>query len=153
MNFQCEESESRLWSAMQAEHDLLEDTLKLNPVLGRFQHLDHRVVDTDRKVALYYVAGIGKGDGCTFALVQGSDIVWIDVMTVRPTPEKTHRVLDVTRVSIAENLYARRDAYSALICDAVTAYVQQFPFHFTNAPELPVNVEKTAWHVGPERAS
>src|SRR5687767_10755392 len=100
MIFRYEKSDDQTWPEMQAEHELLAEALRLNPRRGSISTLNHRVVEPTHKAALYFLAGIGMGRGRSFALVQGGDILWVDVINNEIRPDE----YDVTRVTIPEKL-------------------------------------------------
>lgn len=142
MSFTREKSATRTWSTMQAEHDLLENTLRLNPGRGYVDTLRERMIDAERKAAFYFLGGIGRGHGRSFALVQANHIIWFDLTTDNGTLESKDAAPEINRIDIPESLFRRQAEYAELILDAANAY--------TAGVATPCRIEGAVWKVIPE---
>jgi hypothetical protein len=150
MNFEYETSPTGVWTRMQAEHDLLEQTIAANPNEGDVGYLDNRVVDEQRRIAVYYVDALGMSEGMQFALVQGRHIVGFDGEC------HFHRgELQVDEVRIPQALNDRRDSITQWIVDAVTEYLRSYSnsWLIRVGTEISVNCEEIFWRVMPQKTT
>lgn len=152
MPFQFETSESRQWPSLQAEHDVLENHLRQHPHAGHLDYLDARVADPDRKVALYYVKGIGMGDGRKFAMVREGLIVWFSVLKVWGQSDPRVTPFRVSDVSIPEAMDGRREAIQQLFAQALAVY-EDAQSMWDLPTQLLLDYGNTRWTVIPRRHS
>lgn len=136
-----------------AEHQCLVDLLQRHPHWGCLDYLNQRFIDRARGAALYYIQGFGMGHGRTFALVQDKQIVRFDVTRAMRASDSTQQTIDITTLTIPEQLDAKRSDIQSLIKDALVAYNQEKPFAFWYLGKTGVNFEKARWILIPQRYS
>lgn len=105
------------------EHRRLVDWMKTSRV-GVIEYLRQRMVDPELPAALYYIQGLGMGDGQRFALVRGDDIYLISVYRGRGKPAAGSHMGSVQEVSLPEFARMSRVAIESLLADALRDYYQ-----------------------------
>lgn len=137
-----------------AEHLLLVDWVKKNPNRGGVEYLDHRVIDKDAHVALYYICGIGMGDGQSFALVRGRNIFFFDAVSKRTqNPEANTISKNVSQISVPEDAKLSQKEIERLIGSALAAYTNAYGFMWSLHGNTSVSFESTRWLVIPKKYS
>jgi hypothetical protein len=152
MSFQYERSPSRQWASLQAEHDLLENAIKQHQCSGWHEYLDARVADSERGIVLYYVEGLGMGDGQRFVLVFERQLIGIDVMKVWGGTDHLSTPLRIGSVDIPEALNDRRETLKVAFAQALQANDQACPFAWSPT-QLLLNYQDTQWQVIPKKYS
>jgi hypothetical protein len=94
--------------------------------VGVPEYLRHRMVDPELRAALYYIEGLGMGDGQRFALVRGNAIYLVSVYRdKRSAGNLGGRVADV---SVPEFAPMSRGAIQSLLDDALRDYYEAHPY-------------------------
>lgn len=146
MPFLFEKSSTRQWSCLQAEHDLLEAHLAFKG------YLDHRVADNDRKIVVYYVKGIGMGDGRRFAMVYAGHIIWFDILKVRGVYDTMSTPLRIDSAELPQVLNNQRNTITNLLAEALEIYEQNTEYEYC-ATHLSLDSSNTRWRVIPSKYS
>lgn len=136
-----------------AEHQCLVDLLQRHPHWGYLDLLNQRFIDRERGAALYYIQGFGMGHGRTFALVQNKQIVRFDVTRAMRASDSAHPPIDVTKLTIPEQLDGKRSDIQSLIKDALAAYNQQNPLALWFPGEMEPNFDRARWVLVPQKYS
>ena len=109
------------------EHRKLVAWMKASRV-GVIEYLNHRMVDPDLPAALYYIQGLGMGDGQEFALVRGDSIYLISVYRSTEKPAAGSSAGRVHEVSLPEFAPMSRRAIESLLTDALRDYYEAHPY-------------------------
>lgn len=109
------------------EHRRLVDWMKVSRA-GVIEYLSERMVDPELPAALYYIEGIGMGDGQRFALVRGDAIYLVSVVRDRKKPGAGSPTGCVREVSLPESAPMSRDSIERLLGDALGDYYQAHPY-------------------------
>ncbi len=154
MSFEAEKIDKTGPTDLISEHHLLVDWVKKNPNRGGVENLDHRVIDKDGHVALYYISGIGMGHGQSFALVRGRNIFFFDAVNKRAQhPEVNTISKNVSQISVPENATLSQKEIERLIGSALAAYMNAYDFMWSLHGNTSVSFESTKWLVIPKKYS
>lgn len=105
------------------EHQTLVAWIKASRA-GHIEYLRSRMVDPDLPAALYYIEGIGMGDGQRFALVRGTAIYLVSVCRVAGKPAAGSPAARVLEVSLPEGAPMNRGSIQSLISVALRDYYE-----------------------------
>ena len=152
MPFFYEQSASRRWTTLQAEHDLLEKAIEQGQCFGCVEYLSARVSDSERRIVLYYIQGIGRGDGWEFALIIEQQILCIDVARAWGVSDTKSPSLRIQSIDIPEKLNGKRAAICGLLLEALQVYDSACPFEFYTT-QLRLDFQKTEWKIVPQKYS
>lgn len=137
------------------EHRRLVAWMKASRV-GVLEYLRHRMIDPDLPAALYYIEGLGMGDGQRFALVRGDAIYLVSVYWDQRAAG--HLGGRVGQVSVPESAPMSRGSIESLLDDALRGYYEAHPYMMRWA--FPTNKETAAldwrgarWEVRPRQYS
>lgn len=128
---------------------MLENRIKQHSYSGHISYLNHRVADITLKVAVYYVQGLGMGDGQRFAMVFGRHIVSFDVLKVWRTPDFVTTPLRVGSVEIPEDLDGQREMLKDIFAKALAVYDQKYSFTLCGPTQLVLDYQDTRWKIIP----
>ena len=111
------------------------------------QSFPDRMVDPDVPAALYYIGGLGMGDGSRFALVCGDAIYLASVR--HGTASSGGRVVEV---SVPESAPMTRAAIEGLLADALASYFETYPWMGLSgvgpgAGKMPLDWSTARWEV------
>lgn len=109
------------------EHRRLIDWMKASRV-GVIEYLSQRMVNPDLPAALYYIQGIGMGDGQRFALVRGNAIYLVSVVRDRKKPGEGSTTGCVQEVSLPESAPMSRGSIESMLGEALRDYYQAHPY-------------------------
>lgn len=153
MGFEIEKIEFNQPSILVAEHQLLVQWITQNPHRGVLEYTSERVIDRESKVAVYYIHGIGMGNGKAFAMVQHNQIILFDAWSGAYSTESRTQAIDVVAVTIPEEFDSQRPYYQQLMNEALIAYNIAYPFAFWSHTAVEINFEKINWTVTPQKYS
>jgi hypothetical protein len=154
MHFEAEDLKGREPVRLIAEHRLMQRWVAEHPRGSDPSWLLARYVDAREGAALYVMDGLGMGDGQSFALVRGPDIVLFDVWRrSRRGGAARGQEAYLDSISIAERSDLPRGAVIELISSSFENYLRLNDFAYPFFGPCSLDVGRVRWDIRPERYS
>jgi hypothetical protein len=144
-------------SALVEEHRTLVAWVKASRV-GVIEYLRERMVDPDLPSALYYIEGLGMGNGQRFALVRGDAIYLASLWQGNARSGGGPFEGQVQEVSVPESAPMSRRAIEDLFADALGNYFEAHPHMrlmgvWAGTGKVPLDWSTARWVVRPRKYS
>ena len=126
MNFEYENISANGPTTLIAEHALMVSWAKQKLHSSVLEHLNKRLIDTNNKVAFYYLEENDRGAYKTFALIQNNQIIRFDVTRAAQVANLSAQTISVTNIAVPEEVKAQRPLHLELIKEALIATDRKF---------------------------